>query len=299
MSVFNKLLVLILPLVPKIIIGIFSKKYIAGSTLQDAINKIKDFNARGIMATIDVLGEEIENKENALKAVDEYLEVLSAIENNGLDSNVSVKPTHLGLKIDKDFCYSNIRTIVAKARDYKNFVRIDMEDRTCTTATIEIFLRLKEEFSNVGLVLQSYLRRTIDDVNQLIDHKANLRLCKGIYVEPITDAYKDPDIINDNFKYSLEKMLQAGCYVGIATHDEKLIWHALSLIDKLNLKKEEYEFQMLLGVTEKLRDILVSSGHRMRIYVPYGEHWHAYSMRRLKENPNIASSIIKNIFKKS
>lgn len=299
MFLFNKLLAWTLPLVPKFIIGLFSKKYIAGSTLQDAIDKIKEFNTKGIMATVDILGEEIEKEEDALKVVDIYKHVLEAIESYQLDSNVSIKPTHLGLKIDKEFCYNNIRSIVEEAQKYKNFVRIDMEDHTCTTDTIEIFLRLKENFSNVGVVIQSYLRRTIDDVNILIEHKADLRLCKGIYLEPRVIAYKDPSIINDNFKYSLEKLLGAGCYVGIATHDEKLIWHALSQIDKLNLKREDYEFQMLLGVTEELRDILVSAGHRLRVYIPFGEHWYAYSMRRLKENPNIATSIIKNVFIKN
>jgi proline dehydrogenase len=212
---------------------------------------------------------------------------------------VSIKPTHLGLKIDKEFCYNNIRSIVEEAQKYNNFVRIDMEDHTCTTDTIEIFLRLKKDYSNVGMVIQSYLRRTTDDLNTLIEQKANLRLCKGIYIEPRPVAYRDPSIINDNFKYGLEKLLGAGCYVGIATHDEKLVWHALSQIDKLKLRREEYEFQMLLGVTEELRDVLVSAGHPLRIYVPFGKHWYAYSMRRLKENPNIARSIIKNIFIKS
>lgn len=297
--IFNKLLVWFLPLVPKFIVGIFSKKYIAGSTLQDAINAIRKFNARGIMATVDILGEEIEKKDDTLKVVEEYLVVLSAIDENQLDSNVSIKPTHLGLKIDKSFCLENIRIIVEQAKKYDNFVRIDMEDHTCTSDTIDIFLKLREQYDNVGVVIQSYLRRTINDINRLIEIQANLRLCKGIYIEPKTIAYKNPEIVNLNFNYALEKLLENGCYVGIATHDEKLIWHALSLIDRLKMKREEYEFQMLLGVTENLRDKLVEDGHRMRIYVPFGEHWHAYSMRRLKENPNIATSILKNIFKRS
>ncbi len=297
--IFNKLLVWFLPLVPKFIVGIFSKKYIAGSTLQDAINAIRKFNARGIMATVDILGEEIEKKDDTLKVVEEYLVVLSAIDENQLDSNVSIKPTHLGLKIDKSFCLENIRIIVEQAKKYDNFVRIDMEDHTCTSDTIDIFLKLREQYDNVGVVIQSYLRRTINDINRLIEIQANLRLCKGIYIEPKAIAYKNPEIVNLNFNYALEKLLENGCYVGIATHDEKLIWHALSLIDRLKMKREEYEFQMLLGVTENLRDKLVEDGHRMRIYVPFGEHWHAYSMRRLKENPNIATSILKNIFKRS
>ncbi len=299
MYIINKILAWTLPLVPKFIVGFFSKRYIAGSTIEDAIDKIKEFNARGIMATVDILGEEILKKENALEVVDQYKEVLQAIETHQLDSNVSIKPTHLGLKIDTEFCFQNIKSIVEEAQKYNNFVRIDMEDYTCTTDTIQIYLRLKEKYNNVGAVIQSYLRRTIDDVNKLIKHEANLRLCKGIYDEPRQVAYKNRTIINENFKYALEKLLEAGCYVGIATHDEKLVWHALAQIDRLNLKKEEYEFQMLLGVTEELREILVSAGHRLRVYVPYGKHWYAYSMRRLKENPNIARSIIKNIFTKS
>jgi len=299
MFLINIVLRWTIPLIPKFIVGVFSKKYIAGSTLQDAIEKIKELNTKGIMATVDILGEEIKKEEDVIKVVDEYKQVIEKIESNHLDSNVSIKPTHLGLKIDKELCYNNIKTIVEEAQKYNNFVRIDMEDHTCTTDTIEIYLRLKKNYSNIGVVIQSYLRRTIDDVNTLIEQKANLRLCKGIYVEPRAVAYIDPSIINDNFKYSLKKLLSAGCYVGIATHDENLVWHALSQIDNLNLKRDDYEFQMLLGVTEKLRDVLVSGGHRLRVYVPFGENWYAYSMRRLKENPNIARYIIKNIFIKS
>lgn len=299
MFLINKLLAITLPLIPKFIVGFFSKKYIAGSTLQNAIDKIKEFNGNGMMATVDVLGEEIENAEDATNVVEEYKEVLKAIDSNKLDSNISIKPTHLGLKIDRDFCYKNIQSIVEEAKKYNNFVRIDMEDHTCTSDTIEIFLRLKKNYTNVGVVIQSYLRRTVDDLDKLIENQANLRLCKGIYIEPWKIAYQDRIIVNDNFKYCLEQLLKAGCYVGIATHDETLIWHALSQIDRLNLKKEDYEFQMLLGVTERLRDMLVSADHPLRIYVPYGKHWYAYSMRRLKENPNIARSIIKNLFTKS
>jgi proline dehydrogenase len=299
MLLFNKLVVWTLPVVPKSIVGFFSKKYIAGSTLEEAITRIKEFNHKGIMATVDILGEEIEHEEDALKVVEEYKQVLAAIDTHKLDANVSIKPTHLGLKIDKELCYNNVRTIVEEALKYNNFIRIDMEDKTCTSDTLDMYLRLSEEYSNVGVVIQAYLRRTIDDINALIRHKANLRLCKGIYIEPREVAYKDPEIINDNFKYSLEKLLKAGCYVGIATHDEKLVWHALATIDTFGLNKSEYEFQMLLGVSEELRDILLSAGHRLRVYVPFGRHWHAYSMRRLKENPNIAASIIKNMFKKN
>jgi proline dehydrogenase len=299
MSLFNKLVVLTLPIVPKFIVYFFAKRYIAGPSIEDAISAIKEFNQSGIMSTVDILGEEIEKKEDALAVVQEYKNVLAAIDSQGLNANISVKPTHLGLKIDKEFCYGNIRSLVNEAKNYGNFVRIDMEDHTCTSDTLNIYKRLRAEFDNVGVVIQSYLRRTVDDVNQLIEIGANIRLCKGIYVESRQIAFKDKDIVNYNFQYILEKLLNNNCYVGIATHDERLVWNALMMIDRLKLKRDHYEFQMLLGVTEELREILVSAGHRLRVYVPYGKHWHAYSLRRLKENPSVASYIIKHIFLKN
>lgn len=295
MNIINKLVVFFMPIVPKFIIHFFSKKYIAGAKVEDAIRVIKDLNSKGIMATVDVLGEEIKDKKEAEDAAKQYFNLLKIIDEEKLDSNISVKPTHMGLKLDKEFCYNNLKTLVQEAKKYNNFVRIDMEDHTCTDDTIEIYLRLRKEFDNVGTVLQSYMRRNINDVNNLIPHKANLRLCKGIYIEPKEIAYKDKEIVNYNYGYCLEKLLSNKCYVGIATHDEKLIWSALSIIDKLQLKNEEYEFQMLLGVTENLRDIIVKAGHRLRVYVPFGEQWYAYSTRRLKENPNMAGYILKSI----
>jgi proline dehydrogenase len=295
MNIINKLVVFFLPLVPEFIVRFFSKKYIAGAKIEDAVNVIKDLNAKGILATVDILGEEIKEKSEADKAVQQYLNLLKVIDEEKLDSNISVKPTHIGLKLDKEFCYKNLKSIVQEAKKYNNFVRIDMEDHTCTDDTIEIYLRLMKEFDNVGTVLQSYMRRTIDDINSLIPYNSNLRICKGIYIEPKEVAYKDREIINYNFSYGLEKLLKNKCYVGIATHDEKLVWNAFSIIDKLGLNTKEYEFQMLLGVTEDLRDIIVKAGHRLRVYVPFGEQWYAYSVRRLKENPNMAGYILKSI----
>ncbi len=297
MSLLDKMIVWSLPLVPKPIVRFFSRIYIAGPTLQDGVNTVKLLNAKGIMATMDLLGEFTDSREKAIKAADEYIEILHAIRDEKLDSNVSVKPTHMGLLVDKELCYQNIRRIVAEAQKMNNFVRIDMEDHPTTDATIDMYLRLKEEFGDhVGIVIQAYLRRTIDDINRLIKYKANVRLCKGIYVEPREIAYKDMAIINENYKYNLEKLISNGCYVGIATHDEKLVWHGLSMVDKYHLKPEQYEFQMLLGVDEKLRDILVQSGHRLRVYVPFGTDWYGYSTRRLKENPRMAGYVFKRIF---
>jgi len=243
------------------------------------------------------LGEFSTDEKICLQAADSYIEMLRTIDREKLDSNVSLKPTHMGLMISKDFCYQNIRRVVQEAQKLGNFVRIDMEDHTTTDTTIEIYLKLKEEFGgqHVGTVIQAYLRRTIDDINHLIEHKANLRLCKGIYVEPKKVAFKDMAIINESFKYNLDKLLSNGCYTGIATHDEKLIYHALTVIDRLKLKRENYEFQMLLGVQEELREILVNTGHRLRVYVPFGKDWYGYSTRRLKENPRMAGYVFKRI----
>jgi len=297
MKWFDQLIVWGLPLVPKPIVKFFSKIYIAGSTLEEGVAKVKELNAKGIMATMDLLGEFSTDEKICLQAADSYIEMLRTIDREKLDSNVSLKPTHMGLMISKDFCYQNIRRVVQEAQKLGNFVRIDMEDHTTTDTTIEIYLKLKEEFGgqHVGTVIQAYLRRTIDDINHLIEHKANLRLCKGIYVEPKKVAFKDMSIINESFKYNLDKLLSNGCYTGIATHDEKLIYHALTVIDRLKLKRENYEFQMLLGVQEELREILVNTGHRLRVYVPFGKDWYGYSTRRLKENPRMAGYVFKRI----
>ena len=296
MGFFDKLVVMSIPFIPKPIVGYFSKNYIAGPTLDDAIATVKELNAKGMMATMDLLGEESMSKEEAEEAVAEYMRIINAIDEHKLDCNLSIKPTQMGLLLDKDYCFNNIRTIVAEAAKYHNFVRIDMEDNTTTSNTIDMYLRLKEEFGDhVGTVIQAYLRRTSDDINALVEHKANLRFCKGIYVEDREIAYKDMPIINENYKFNLEKLLTNNCYTGIATHDEILVWYALSLIDKLKLKPSQYEFQMLLGVDEQLRKIIVDSGHRLRVYVPYGKEWYAYSTRRLKENPKMAGYVLKSI----
>lgn len=297
MGFFDKLVVMGIPFVPKPIVGYFSKNYIAGAKLDDAVATVKELNAKGMMATMDLLGEESMSKAEAEKAVAEYLRIIKAIDTHKLNCNLSIKPTQMGLLIDKEYCYNNIRTIVAEAAKYNNFVRIDMEDHTTTSNTIFMYLRLKEEFGDhVGTVIQAYLRRTSDDINKLLEHKANLRFCKGIYVEDREIAYKEMPIINENYKFNLEKLLSNNCYTGIATHDEILIWQAMTLIEKLKLKPEQYEFQMLLGVDEQLRKIIVDSGHRLRVYVPYGKEWYAYSTRRLKENPKMARYVLKSIF---
>jgi proline dehydrogenase len=298
MSLFNWLVSKTIMHVPGPIVGLFAKAYIAGEELTDAVRVTRDFNGQGIMATIDILGEFITTEDEARFFKDQCLAILEAIDREKLDANLSLKPTQMGLLLDRDSAFDNIREIVARAAELDNFVRIDMEDIECTDATIDCYRRLREEFPNhVGLVLQAYLRRTPADVEALADAPMNFRLCKGIYNEPRTAAWKDMEIINRNFASILDRMFRHDAYVGIATHDEKLVFEALELIDKYGLKPEQYEFQMLLGVDPELRQLLVDQGHRLRVYVPYGTSWLPYSKRRLKENPNIARHAVLQILR--
>lgn len=298
----NKMIATVLPYMPKKFVWLFSKKYIAGTTIEEAIKSSKELNSKGIKVTLDVLGEFIKDLSEAQKNKEEYLEIIEIAEENNIDGNYSLKPTMFGLLIDKDVCYQNIREIVKKAEEYNNFVRVDMEDSQCTDLEIELFRKLKSEFpKNVGLVFQSYLKRTLDDIKNLQDLNTNevpisYRLCKGIYVEPAEIAYKKNEEINKYFLEDLEYMFANNIYPGIATHDKELVEGSYKLIEKYDVPKDRYEFQMLYGVTPELRKSIVENGHTMRIYVPYGKKWFAYSTRRLKENPKMASHIIKALF---
>ncbi len=291
-----------LPYFPKKLIWIFSKRYIAGENVNDAIKASKELNKEGIKVTLDILGEFIKNLDEAEKNKVEYLELIDTIEKEKIDGNYSLKPTMFGLLLDKDVCYNHIREIVAKAASYGNFIRVDMEDSPCTDLEIELYRKLKAEFpKNVGLVVQAYLKRTLSDLENLMDIHSkeiplNYRLCKGIYVEPAAIAYKKYEEINQHFLEDLEFMMKNGVYPGIATHDKPLIEGAYKLIEKYNVPKEMYEFQMLYGVTPELRKSIVTKGHTMRAYVPFGKQWFGYSTRRLKENPKMASHIIKALF---
>ena len=301
---FNKLIAALLPFMPQKLVWIFSKAYIAGEKIEDAIRASKDLNKKGIMVTIDILGEFIENLEEAEKNKQEYLDVIDMVEQNKIDGNYSLKPTSFGLLLDKNICYDHIREIVQKAAKHNNFVRVDMEDSPCTDMEIEMFRKLHAEFpENVGLVFQSYMKRTMDDLKGLMDihskeNPLNYRLCKGIYVEPPEIAYKKHDEVNQHFLEHLEFMLQNKIYPGIATHDKFLIKESYALLEKYGTAKENYEFQMLYGVTPELRKSVLAKGHRMRVYVPYGKDWFGYSTRRLKENPKMANYIIKALFRK-
>ncbi|MCW8848369.1 MAG: proline dehydrogenase family protein [Melioribacteraceae bacterium] len=297
MSFLNNLIVSFVKLLPESVVHIFAKKYIAGETLQDAINVTKELNSKGIVVTMDVLGESINSNEEAKEEKEECLRVLKAIDDNNLDANLSIKPTSLGLSIDPEYFYQNMREVIQKAKEYNNFVRVDMENSPYTDLTIKYFKKLQEEFDNVGIVLQAYLKRTEKDILELNKTNTHYRLCKGIYIEPAAIAYKDKQKVRDNFLMLLEKMLKNGSYVGIATHDDYLIKGSYDLIKKMNLSKDKYEFQMLYGVQEKLRDQVNNDGHKIRVYVPYGKKWYAYSVRRMQENPEIAMHITKSVLK--
>ena len=296
MTLINDAIVSVVKIMPKPVVGIFSKKYIAGERLEDAVDLVKQLNSKGIYATFDVLGESIKNKEDAVAAKSKCLIVLDTIVENNLMANLSIKPTQMGLSIDEDFAYEQVSQLVEKAKRINNFVRIDMEDSQCTEKTFTLFKRLKENYNNVGIVLQAYLKRTFDDAIILNQFNTNYRLCKGIYIEPASIAYKDKQKIRDNYLETLRVILKSGNYIGIATHDEFLINESFKIIKELNIPKDKFEFQMLLGVREDLRDKINDDGYKIRIYVPFGEDWYAYSIRRLKENPQIAGYIFKNIF---
>jgi len=293
----NKLLVASIPIVPRPVIRKFASRYIAGEEISDAVRVVRGLNADGVMATLDVLGEDITHRDEARASKDVILEVLGAIRREQLDSNVSVKLTQLGLKLDRDFCLSLMKELAAKAAELGNFIRIDMEDSSVTEDTLTVYRALRSEFPNVGIVLQAYLRRTRGDAAALTaEGLGNFRLCKGIYIEPERIAYKDKNEINDSFLETLELMIREGAYPGIATHDSALVEGAYGLISRYGLRREQYEFQMLLGVRPELRSQILRAGHRVRVYVPFGKQWYQYTIRRFKENPSIAGNVLKALF---
>ncbi len=289
MSLFNRALRITLPITPRPLVRFFARRYVAGDTLGDAVATVKKLSSQGCCATIDVLGESVTSRDLARAAVSEYLSVLDAIQEHSLDANISLKPTQMGLAIDEEFCRQCIAAILEKANSRGIFVCIDMEDSPTTDATLRTYHFLNRQFPNrTGVVLQARLRRTLGDAVTLAATGTNVRLCKGIYLEPREIAYTERDIIRDNFLNVLEVLLASGSYVGIATHDEWLVCQSLALVQRLALTRDRYEFQMLLGVDPQLRRIITSAGHRLRVYVPFGSHWYPYSVRRLRENPQIA-----------
>jgi proline dehydrogenase len=293
MGLLDWLIVRGLPLVPRPIVGRVASRYVAGETLDDALRAVEELAREGAMATLDLLGEEVVERGKAEATASEYERMLDAIAARGLPANVSIKPTALGLGIDGGFFRANLERVFAAAARHANFVRIDMEDATTTDATLAAYRELQPRFPRIGVVLQAYLRRTLADIETLPRAGANVRLCKGIYIEPRAIAYKDQETVRLNFLAGLEKLLARGAYAAIATHDEHLVCGALAVLDRLRVPRERYEFQMLLGVEPELRRILLAGGHRLRVYVPYGRDWYPYSVRRLRENPRIARHVLR------
>jgi proline dehydrogenase len=298
----NRMIANILPYIPKRIVWIFSKKYISGETLSDAMRESEKLNKEGCSVTIDVLGEYITKLSEAEQYKRQYVNAIEQFSNSRIAGNFSLKPSMFGLLLDKEMCYANIREIVIAADHHNSFIRIDMEDSSCTDDEILLYRRLKAEFPRrVGLVLQAYMRRTSDDLKQMsafhsTDAPLNFRLCKGIYVEDAAVAYKGYQEVRDHFLANLEFILLNGFFAGIATHDTYLVEQSFLLIEKHKIPKEQYEFQMLYGVNSNLRRLIVQKGYPMRVYVPFGKQWFNYSTRRLKENPNMVWHIIKAIF---
>ena len=290
MKLLDRAVVAVLPAVPKRVVGRLSSRYIAGSTLDDALRVVAGLNAEGKLATVDVLGEEVAEAAEAEAIAAEYVAALDAFEREGLDANVSVKPTGLGLKLGYDVCKRNVERVIAAAEPTNRFVRIDMEDSSTTDDTLRLFRELRDEgHGRVGPVLQASLKRTVADAETLAGE--SVRLCKGIYIEPEAIQFRDDPRVRGSFVRALEILLDGGSYAAIATHDEWLVDEAERLIRERRLAPDRYEFQMLLGVRPELGDRIVADGHRLRIYVPYGQQWYEYSLRRLQENPKIAGYV--------
>lgn len=300
MRLLNSAIIKIVELFPKSFIYLFASRYIAGEKLEDAVQTVRNLNSKGILATMDVLGEDTTNVNEANSAVEEALKVLETINKENLKSTLSIKLTQIGLKLDYNLCLNNMKRILSKAKELNNYIEIDMEDSSCTLDTIRIFKDLRKEFSNCGMVMQAYLRKADSYLKDALKELkgSSVRLCKGIYNEPAEIAYKGKQEIRDNYVKLLDYLFSENIYVGIATHDIKLINGAKELIKKYNKTKDDFEFQMLLGVKVDLRDKLVQEGYKVRVYVPYGVHWYKYSIRRMKENPELPIAIIKNIFAK-
>jgi proline dehydrogenase len=295
MGVLDKAIANSVPLIPRPVVKRISSRYIAGDTLGEAVQTVRALNERGCAATIDLLGESTESKADAAEKLKDYKKVVDALDEHDLKGGISVKLTGLGLTLNEELCRANLEEIVEYAGRRGRFVRVDMEDSPYTSVTLDMVVELHGRHENVGAVIQAYMRRSLEDVCRLAEAGVTVRLCKGIYDEPRRIAYKDFDTVRENYRLLLEELLRGGAYVGIATHDEFLVWHALRLIHQLEVPKDRYEFQMLLGVDEELRGILVNAGHKLRVYVPFGEDWYEYSTRRLKENPKIAGYVARDV----
>ncbi len=296
MNPLNSFIVSALQLFPKGLVKRFAMRYIAGEDISDAIRLVRRINSENKTATVDVLGENVSTKQEASDSAKAGLEVLEEIKKNGLNANLSIKLTQFGLNVGTDFCFDNVKEVLDFAKASGNFVRIDMEDSTTIDATLKIYEKLRNAgYDNTGVVIQSYMRRSENDVKRLIQMKASVRVVKGIYVEPESIAFKRKEEIRNSFARLVGMLMEGNCRVAIATHDEKVIGSSSDLIKKFSPSADAYEFQMLLGVRADLGNKLVEDGHKLRVYVPFGKQWYPYVIRRFKENPQVAGYVLKSI----
>lgn len=298
-SIIKRWMAQAVPFIPRALLQRVSRRYVAGETLADAVACVRRLAMAGCSATVDVLGEVTQSLEQATQAADEYIALLDALHHAGQHAHVSLKPTAFGLLIDVAHCEAQIERVLQAAARHGSFVRLDMEDLRCTQAEIELLARLRQRHPHVGLVLQAYLRRTHDDIAALARPGERLRICKGIYAEDpaqlVPGAARDRRAINPHFVQHVRRCFEAGCFVGIATHDEALVDELLALAEAMAVERTRFEFQMLLGVCEPLRDRLLRQGFAVRIYVPYGRDWIGYGTRRIKENPAMAGQLLKGL----
>ncbi|NEW04839.1 proline dehydrogenase [Paenibacillus sp. SYP-B3998] len=272
-------------------------RFVAGETIKQSIDAVRGLNVSGRIATLDHLGEFVFSEEEARESADMCIQTLDAIAESGVQSNLSLKMTSLGLDISKDLCMNNMKRILDRARQHGNFVRIDMEDYAHCQISLDIYRELREQYDNVGIVIQAYLFRTEQDIQDLSALRANLRLVKGAYKESVQVAYPEKKDVDENYKKIIQMHLKNGHYAAIASHDEVIINFTKQFVSAQGISRDQFEFQMLYGICEELQKQLVSEGYRVRVYVPYGVDWFGYFMRRLAERPANVWFVLKNMFK--
>jgi proline dehydrogenase len=273
-------------------------RFVAGASLESALTVIKDLNQQEMMVTVDHLGEFVYNEKEANMMVDHCIDALEGMTRDNLNANLSLKMTSMGLDISKELCVANMQRILETARNHNKFVRIDMEDYAHLDVTLEVYYELRKEYDNVGLVIQAYLYRSEEDIKRLSELNTNLRLVKGAYKESSKVAFPAKKDVDENFKRIIELQLQNGNYTGVATHDEAMIEHTKQFVQEHEIPLEQFEFQMLYGIRTELQKQLVEEGYRVRIYVPYGNDWYGYFMRRLAERPANVAFVLKGMIKK-
>jgi len=300
MQFLNTMVARAIPFIPRALVQKISRRYIAGDTLEEALIRVQQLNAQGFLVTLDVLGEAVSTLEQTQATADDYIKVIDAIHTHGLQASISIKPSALGLLLDEQHCEQLTRRILDCASQRQTSICLDMEDAGCTQKEIDLFVRLKACNRSISLALQAYLLRTYQDIEPLVRDISSLRICKGIYVEDpsllVPNASDDRTAINEHFLKHVSRCFDTGNFVAIATHDAVLIKQAIALIHRNQIDRSKFEFQMLLGVCEPLRDQLLAMGFNVRIYVPYGHDWYGYSTRRLNENPRIAGYVAKALF---